>query len=83
MALKNISIGYQQGHPKTINLNTIYIKILVFEKIDDNLRSFIQPYLPPAKTKTGRPRSNLRKIFNGAMFALKMVVPWRIVYVNE
>lgn len=49
---------------------------MVFEEIDDNLWAIIQPELPPEKPKTGRPRSNLRNLFNGIIFALKTGCAW-------
>jgi putative transposase len=49
---------------------------VVFEEIDDSLWELIQPYLPPEKPKTGRPRSNLRQLFNGILYALKTGCAW-------
>ena len=49
---------------------------MVFEEIDDSLWELIQPYLPPEKPKIGRPRSNLRQLFNGILFALKTGCAW-------
>jgi transposase len=39
-------------------------------------RPIIQPYVPPEKPKTGRPRSNLRQLFNGILYALKTGCTW-------
>jgi transposase len=49
---------------------------MVFREIDDNLWDLVQPELPPQKPKTGRPRSNLRNLFNGVIFALKTGCAW-------
>jgi len=49
---------------------------MVFEEINDSLWEVIRPYLPPEKPKTGRPRFNLRKLFNGIIFALKTGCAW-------
>ncbi len=49
---------------------------MVFEEIDDNLWAVIKPCLPREKPKTGRPRSDLRKLLNGVLFALKTGCAW-------
>ena len=54
-----------RAYPKTINHNTLCIWSVVFEEIDDKLWAMVQPYFPPQKPKTGRPRCDLRKTFNG------------------
>ena len=36
-----------------------------FREIDDILWKSIEPYLPPQKPYTGRPRANMRKLMNG------------------
>lgn len=49
---------------------------MTFRKIDDNLWELIRPYLPPQKPKTGRPREDLRKLFNGILYVLKTGCTW-------
>ncbi len=36
-----------------------------FREIDDVLWNSIEPYLPPQKSYTGRPRADMRKLMNG------------------
>lgn len=36
-----------------------------FHEIEDDLWKSIEPYLPPQKPSTGRPRADLRKLMNG------------------
>lgn len=40
------------------------------------LWGIIKPYLPPQKAKTGRPKADLRKAFNGILFVLKTGITW-------
>ena len=47
-----------------------------FEEIDDKLWMKIEPYLPNPKPKTGRPRADLRKSFNGILYVLKTGTSW-------
>lgn len=49
---------------------------MVFQEVDDSLWALIQPELPPQKPKTGRPRFNQRKLFNGVIFALITGCSW-------
>ena len=49
---------------------------MVFKEIDDNLWEIVKPYLPPQKAKTGRPKADLRKSFNGILFVLRTGISW-------
>ncbi len=49
---------------------------MVFKEIDDDLWEIIRPYLPPQKAKTGRPKADLRKSFNGILYVLKTGITW-------
>ena len=49
---------------------------MVFKEIDDKLWERILPYLPPQKPKTGRPRADLRKTFNGILYVHKTGITW-------
>jgi putative transposase len=49
---------------------------MTFKEIEDDLWELIRPYLPPQKPKTGRPRANLRKLFNGILYVLKTGCTW-------
>jgi len=47
-----------------------------FKEIDNRLWGLIKPCLPPQKPKTGRPRADLRKLFNGVLYVLKTGCSW-------
>jgi transposase len=47
-----------------------------FNGIDDAFWEVVKPYLPPQKAKTGRPRSDLRKTFNGIIYVLRTGINW-------
>ncbi len=47
-----------------------------FEEINDKLWSLVQPYFPPQKPKTGGPRCDLRKTFNGILYVHRTGINW-------
>ena len=49
---------------------------MVLAEIDDNLWALIEPNLPRKKPKTGRPRADLRKTFNGILYVLRTGCRW-------
>lgn len=49
---------------------------MTFKEIDDHLWELIKPCLPPQKPNTGRPRADLRKLFNGILYVLKTGCSW-------
>ena len=49
---------------------------MVFKEIDDRLWAKIEPILPDQKPKTGRPRVDLRKTFNGILYVIKTGITW-------
>ncbi len=49
---------------------------MVLTEIDDNLWALIKPNLPSQKPKTGRPRADLRKTFNGILYVLRVGCRW-------
>ncbi len=49
---------------------------MVFKEIDDRLWDLIRPYLPAQKPRTGRPRCDLRKTFNGILYVHKTGINW-------
>jgi transposase len=49
---------------------------VVFQEIDNRLWEKILPYLPAQKPGTGRPRSDLRKTFNGILYVNKTGISW-------
>ena len=44
--------------------------------MDDKLWEKIKPILPARKPKTGRPRTNLRRVFNGILYVLTTGCAW-------
>ncbi len=50
-----------------------------FKEIDNKLWEKIEPYLPPQKPITGRPRADLRKTFNGILYVLYSGCRWEEV----
>lgn len=49
---------------------------MVFKEIDDKLWALIAPYFPAQKPKTGRPRADLRKTFNGILYVNHTGINW-------
>lgn len=49
---------------------------MAFKEIDDRLWERILPFLPAQKPKTGRPRADLRKTFNGILYVNKTGITW-------
>lgn len=49
---------------------------MIFDRIDEEFWGIIKPYFPPQKAKTGRPRSDLRKSFNGILYVLITGMNW-------
>lgn len=47
-----------------------------FEEVDDNLWERVVLFLPDPKPKTGRPRADLRKTFNGILYVLHTGCRW-------
>ena len=45
-----------------------------FREIDDVLWKSIEPYLPPQKPLTGRPRANMRKLMNGILDSIAKII---------
>ena len=50
-----------------------------FREIDDVLWNSIEPYLPPQKPLTGRPRANMRKLMNGIFYVVMTGCTWKDV----
>jgi putative transposase len=50
-----------------------------FREIDDVLWESIEPYLPPQKSYTGRPRSDMRKLMNGILYVVMTGCTWKDV----
>lgn len=50
-----------------------------FHEIDDALWESIEPYLPPHKSYTGRPRANMRKLFNSILYVVMTGCAWKDV----
>lgn len=50
-----------------------------FREIDDVLWNSIEPYLPPQKPHTGRPRANMRKLMNGILYVFMTGCTWKDV----
>ncbi len=49
---------------------------MAFREVDDTLWVKIEPFLPAGKPKTGRPRANLRRAFNGILYVLTTGCAW-------
>ena len=49
---------------------------MIFDGIDEDFWAIIKLYFPPQKAKTGRPRSDLRKSFNGILYVLITGINW-------
>jgi transposase len=49
---------------------------MVFKEVDDRLWELIRPLFPAQKPKTGRPRCDLRKTFNGILYVHKTGITW-------
>lgn len=49
---------------------------MVFREIDNRLWDLIRPFLPAQKPRTGRPRCDLRKTFNGILYVKKTGINW-------
>ena len=47
---------------------------MLFREIDNFLWNSMEPYLPPQKPHTGRPRVNMRKLMNGIFYVVMTVV---------
>ena len=47
-----------------------------FEEVDDGLWSLLKPFMPPRKPRIGRPRSDLRRGFNGVLYVLITGCKW-------
>ena len=50
-----------------------------FREIDDVLWESIEPYLPPQKSLTGRPRADMRKLMNGILYVVMTGCTWKDV----
>ena len=50
-----------------------------FREIDDVLWESMEPYLPPQKPHTGRPRANMRKLMNGILYVVMTGCTWKDV----
>ena len=50
-----------------------------FREIDDVLWESIEPYLPPQKSLTGRPLSDMRKLMNGILYVVMTGCTWKDV----
>jgi putative transposase len=48
-----------------------------FHEIDDVLWKSIEPYLPPQKPLTGRPREDTRKLMNGILYVVMTGCTWK------
>ncbi len=49
---------------------------MAFREVDNKLWVQIEPILPAEKLKTGRPRTDLRKAFNGILYVLTTGCAW-------
>ncbi len=49
---------------------------MAFREVDDKLWIKVKPILPAGKPKTGRPRTDLRKAFNGILYVLTTGCAW-------
>jgi len=49
---------------------------MVFNEINDRQWELIRPFFPSQKPRTGRPRCDLRKTFNGILYVLKTGISW-------
>ncbi len=49
---------------------------MAFREVDDKLWVKIKSFLPPGKPKTGRPRAELRRAFNGILYVLTTGCAW-------
>jgi transposase len=52
---------------------------MLFHEIDDLPRKSIEPYLPPQKSHTGRPRADMRKLINGILYVVMTGCTWKDV----
>jgi len=50
-----------------------------FPEIDDVLWESIEPYFPPHKSYTGRPRADMRKLINGILYVVMTGCTWKDV----
>jgi transposase len=50
-----------------------------FHEIDDVLWKSIEPYLPPQKSHTGRPRADMSKLINGILYVVMTGCTWKDV----
>ena len=50
-----------------------------FREIDDVLWKSVEPYLPPQKPLTGRPRADMRKLMNGILYVVMTGCTWKDV----
>jgi transposase len=50
-----------------------------FHEIDDSLWESIEPYLPPQKPQTGRPRADMRGLINGILYVAMTGCTWKDV----
>ena len=50
-----------------------------FREINDVLWESIEPYLPPQKPLTGRPRADMRKLMNGILYVVMTGCTWKDV----
>ena len=49
-----------------------------FREINDVLWESIEPYLPPQKPLTGRPRADMRKLMNGILYVVMTGCTWKV-----
>jgi transposase len=49
---------------------------MAFREVDDKLWLKIKQFLPPEKPITGRPRTDLRRAFNGILYVLTTGCAW-------
>jgi hypothetical protein len=60
-----------EDHQATVlPIERVLTKFVVLTEIDDTLWALIEPNLQPQKPITGKPRADLRKTFNGILYAL-------------
>jgi putative transposase len=50
-----------------------------FHELDDSLWESIEPYLPPQKPQTGRPRADMRSLMNGILYVTMTGCTWKDV----
>ena len=55
---------------------------MAFREIDSDLWEIVQKYLPSTKPHIGRPRRDLRGLFNGILYVLIMGCTWHDVLAN-